>query len=97
MKRPKDLYVLWQEYQHGVGGGKAAKDWTSREQGGDQFTYSRCLTFWNTVSLLIRRGHTADRAIDKVYAAYGRGLSVTQIINAMQGHKKNGGHPDLQE
>ena len=32
-KRPKDLYSLWTEYTHGLGGLKAAKDFTPAERG----------------------------------------------------------------
>jgi hypothetical protein len=33
--RPKDLYVLWKEYEFGIGGRKASKDFTYRERGGE--------------------------------------------------------------
>ena len=38
----------------------------------------------------------ADQAIDKVYQVYGEGKLVTYILQEMQKHKKNGGHPQLQ-
>ena len=39
--------------------------------------------------------HTAERAIDLIYTAYGANLSVTKIIKKMIDDKKSGGHPAL--
>ena len=44
---------------------------------------------------MIRAGHTAERAIDLIYTAYGANLSVTKIIQKMIDDKKSGGHPTL--
>ena len=51
--------------------------------------------FWVQVSEMVRAGHTADRAIDLIYRAYGSNLSVTKIIKKMIGDKRSGGHPAL--
>ena len=37
MNWPCDLYVLWQEYQHGIGGRKAARLFTLSERGRVKF------------------------------------------------------------
>jgi hypothetical protein len=39
-KRPRDLYVLWREFDVGIYRGKAAKDFTSRERGMNWYAYS---------------------------------------------------------
>ena len=43
---------------------------------------------------MVRLGYTAERAIDKIYDAYGN-ISVTKIINAMIKDKTNGVHRGL--
>lgn len=48
------------------------------------------------VVLLVARGHTSDRAVDKIYSVYGRGLGVTAILRKMTADQKlQGGHPEL--
>ena len=94
MKCPKTLNILWQEYEFGINGQKAAKHYTSRERGNSRFTYHRRKIFWDKVSELIRAGYDSHTAIDKIYEVYNH-RSVTHIINAMRKDKMNGGHPLL--
>ena len=95
-KRPKDLYVLWAEYEHGVGGVKPAKSFTRAERGHNKFAFSRRAVFWRMVVSLVARGHTSDLAIDKIYGVYGRKLGVSAILAAMRkDRKEQGGHPEL--
>jgi hypothetical protein len=83
-KSPSDLFVLWREYEQGLDGGKAAKDYTAVERGRNKHTYSRRRVFWDAVVKLMARGYTSDSAIDRISGAYGRRLSVTQVINQMK-------------
>ena len=46
-KWPKTLFVLWQDYQFGVGGRKAAKLFTAAERGKVKFNYSLRKPFWD--------------------------------------------------
>jgi hypothetical protein len=92
---PRDLFVLWQEYEFGVGGRKAAKLFTSSERGKVKFKYSRRKIVWECIHRLIRSGYTADSAIDKIYDVYGRSTSVSTIINRMRDDEKRGGQPEL--
>jgi hypothetical protein len=39
---PNNLYVLWQEYEHGVGGRKAARHFTRIERGHKRVKYTFC-------------------------------------------------------
>ena len=39
---------------------------------------------WDAVVKLMARGYTADSAINQISGAYGRKLSVTQVINQMK-------------
>ena len=94
-QRPKDLYFLWAEWEHGVNGIKPAKLFTRRERGGNRFAFSRRLVFWNMVLAMVAKGHIADVAIDKILTVYGRNLSVTTILCKMQKDRKTGGHPEL--
>ena len=83
-KSPSDLFVLWREYEQGLDGGKAAKDYTAVERGRNKHIYSRMRVFWDAVVKLMARRYTADSAIDRISEVYGRRLSVTQVINQMK-------------
>jgi hypothetical protein len=90
---PADLYVLWQEYQHGIGHRKAAKDFTRHERGARdvKHLYTRRKVVWDQISELVRAGDTALVAIDRIYAVYGRRTSVTDITKQLKADRKNGG------
>jgi len=94
-KSPRTLFDVWQEYQFGINGEKPAKEFTHEERGKNKCMYCRRKVFWDTVSNLVRAGHTSDVAIDKVYEAYGRSTSVTRILVQMVRQRKDGGHPAL--
>jgi hypothetical protein len=40
LKQPRDLYVLWREFDVGLDGGKAARDFTISERGANWIVYS---------------------------------------------------------
>jgi hypothetical protein len=40
-KKPPDLFALWRAYEFGIGGRKAAKDFSPTERGKSRFTHSR--------------------------------------------------------
>lgn len=96
-KCPKSLYLLWDEYNVGFSGHKAARDFTRDERGKHRYNYYRRNVFWTKVSEMVRAGYTAERAIDRIYLAYGQRLSVTNILNKMIADKKFGGHPSLND
>jgi hypothetical protein len=58
--------------------------YTPAKRGVNKFTFLPQKVFWDTVEGMIRRGQTADVAINKVYQAYGWNQSVTQILNRMK-------------
>ena len=88
---PKNLYEVWQEYQVGIGGRKAAKLFTAKERGGKvTHKYHRRKVVWSMVSGLVQVGLTADTAIDQIYAVYGQQTSVTFIINGIKRDSKAG-------
>jgi hypothetical protein len=37
---------------------------------------------WDIIRSLIRAGHTAQTAIDRIYAVYGQQSTVTSILNS---------------
>ena len=92
---PRSLYDLWNEYQFGIGGRKPAKDFTPNERGRVKHNYARRKVVWEKVDELVRRGYTAEVAIDRIYNVYGRSQSVTKIIDAMKVDRRNGGHANL--
>jgi hypothetical protein len=85
--RPTDLYVLWKEYEFGIGGRKAAKDFTYRERGANRAIFCRRKIFWDVVLRLISHGYTNETAIDHIYNHYGKQKSVTQILMCIRKEK----------
>lgn len=94
-KKPRDLFVLWREYEFGLGNNKAARDFTHRERGLVTVQYSFRNNFWSLVDEMIRRGSTSNTAIDRVYEVYGRNQCVSKILRAIRTDKLRGGHPNL--
>jgi hypothetical protein len=83
---PRSLFELWTKWTVGIGGRKPAKDFTAAEHGREKFKYSRRKVVWELIASLVWSGLTAVVAIDRIYAMYGAGTSVTNIINQL---KKN--------
>ena len=94
-RSPKTLFGLWHEYQFGLNGCKPATDFTLEERGKVKSVYCRRKVFWDVITSLVNAGHTSEIAIDKMYACYVRGISVTNILLNMVQDRKNGGHPNL--
>jgi hypothetical protein len=94
-KTPRTIFDLWTEYQTGLGGRKAAKDFTFKERGKCKFKYCRRKVVWDCIVRHVNAGHLAAVAIDKIYQCYGHSSNVSYIINAMVNDKKTGGHPNL--
>lgn len=92
---PRSIHTLWQEYEFGIGGRKAAKDFTAAERGRVKYNYHRRKVVWDVIAELVRSGWTANTACDRLHEVYGRNLSVTNIINRMRRDRVNGGHPNL--
>ena len=90
MPTPRSLHDLWSEYLHGVGGRKPARLFSYTKRGRSKHRYSRRKIVWDTVSGLVRQGHTSELAIDKIYGVYGGQTSVTKIINGLKRDKKEG-------
>jgi hypothetical protein len=86
---------LWTEYQFGIGGRKAAKDFTAAERGRVKYTYHRQKVVWDAVAELVQSGWTSTAACNRIHEIYGRNLSVTAIINWVRRDQVNGGHPNL--
>ena len=98
-KCPKDLNILWKEFQCGIGGRAPAKSFTPVQRGRVKAKYYQRNLVWKLISRLTNKGETAETACARIYQAYGTNLSVTKIIKKMQvDYKKGGdGHPDLRD
>lgn len=94
MNCPKDLYILWAEYEVGVGGNKPARQFTAAERGKVKFKYSRRKNVWDVIDIMISAGNTSDVAIERIYTVYGQ-QPVNKIIDELRQAKKAGGHPML--
>ena len=92
---PRNLHTLWNEYEFGIGGRKAAKDFTPQERGRVKHKYCRRKVVWDKVSVMVRSGWDANEAINKIYEVYGANQTVTKIIDKMKRDRANGGHPSL--
>jgi hypothetical protein len=55
-----------------------------------KFKYSRCKFVWELIAPLVWSGLTAAVTIDRIYAMYGTGTSVTNIINQLKKNIRNG-------
>jgi hypothetical protein len=86
---PRTLYILWQEYQDGLGGRKAAHLFSREERGRVKHKYHRRKVVWDLVSRLVRAGLTAQVACDRIYTVYGDDKTVTYIINRIKEDTKN--------
>lgn len=82
-KYPCDLYYLWDEYECGVNGKKAASTFTSVERGRCRSMYSFRKTFWRLVEKLIQRGESSRQAIDRIYRVYGL-MRVSRMNHAIR-------------
>ncbi len=90
---PKNLFVLWQEYEFGISGRKPARDFTAKQRGKTKHKYFRRKAFWEVVAEMVRGGMMAEAAIDRVYLVYGRNKSITKILNKMINDKKRNFRP----
>ena len=72
-KNPKDLYIVWKEWEFGLNGVKPARDFTPRERGVNKFTYFWCKACWDAVIQMITHGFTLVTTIDRIYLVYGWG------------------------
>ena len=101
----RDLMVLWNEWEYGVGGRKPAKDWTAQERGGGgdkkvKQMYHRRKNIWRIQLLLINKGRSIQSANALIERTYGARLSLTAISQAIardrQTYKDDGGlHPNF--
>jgi hypothetical protein len=82
-KNPRDLYVVWKEWEFGLNGTKPARDFTIHERGANRFAFSRRKNVWDAVTRMIAHGFTSDTAIDRIYLVYGRKKSVCTICNLL--------------
>ena len=86
---PRSLFDLWDEYTIGLGGRKAAKNYTPSERGKVKYKYTRRKIVWDVISSLTNSGLHAHVAIDRIYEYYGREKTVTQLINLMRMDRTN--------
>jgi hypothetical protein len=70
--KPRSLQVLWEEYERGIGGRRAARLFTREERGRVKHKYHKRKMVWDLILTLLRGGLTAQVAIDRIYDHYGR-------------------------
>jgi len=75
-----NLYEMWQEFEHGIGGCRPARDFSPCKRGQVKTIYMQCKVEWDETLHLVHAGNTHLVAIDHIYQASGPSLSVTKII-----------------
>jgi hypothetical protein len=89
------LYDLWVEYQTGIGGRKAARDFTARERSANKYRFYQRKHGWDIITNLVNAGVQARVAVDRIYSHYGANKPVTRIIKDIMQDKRNGGLPQV--
>ena len=79
-----NIYLLWEEYENGIGGRKPEILFTREEQGRVKHKHYQRKIVWDCVATLVRAGINSQVAIDDVYQVYGESTNVTQITNSMR-------------
>ena len=86
---PKSLFVLWDEYMVGIGGRLPAKDFNTKQRGGQtKHRYHRRKIVWDQILKMVNLGYSSATAIDAIYVKYGGRASVTKIIDKMKAELK---------
>ncbi len=81
----RTLYILWEEWRHGIGGRKRACAFTTQERGKkNKHKFHRRLIVWKFISLMVNAGIDSKVAIDHIYRVYGESTSVSEIINSLK-------------
>jgi Transcriptional activator of glycolytic enzymes len=84
-RKPESLFVLWQEWEVGIGGNLAAKHFNEKQRGACKFMYCRRKIVWDQIRKMINSTYyDANTAIDAIYAKYGLSLDVTAITKALR-------------
>ena len=82
---PKNLYVLWSEFDSGVGGNKPTRLFTVSERGKLRFMYCLRKIVWDTIEALGKRGLASDVAHDQIYSECGdQNIKVNDVIKILK-------------
>jgi len=93
-KKPKDLYALWREWEHGINGNTPARMFTSRDRKNSRSKFSQRKVFWDFLIGMLARGYDSATAISMIVDAYGN-QPVTKIIKFLKRDKKGKSYPRL--
>ena len=101
---PRDLLVLWREYQHGLNGRKPARLFSTHERNTppNKQKYYRRNVVWQCMRRQIARGLTPEQAARELLTLYGSEKKPTEISTLLVADKKRykdsgGYHPNLSE
>ena len=91
------LEDLWNEWKFGLGGRKAAQQFTPTERGGHghrgkKMKYCRRKKIWSLQQKLVDEGRSPAEANHEIREAYGRSLSITALSEAI---KRLPVHPNI--
>ena len=87
----KDLHVLWNEYESGIGGNKPAREFTAQERGKVKFTYCRRKIVCDVIDNMCNRGISSDAAIDIIKDECGGSkTTVSAVISKLKKFRIDG-------
>ena len=93
---PRNLYILWREWTHGINGGKPASHFTATGIRANKDRFRMRRPIWEQIELLVRKGYTAEAAIERLYAIYGHNIKITHLSCKLKTDRKQKTlHPDL--
>jgi hypothetical protein len=96
-KCPKNLHVLWAEYESGIGGNKPARLFAQADRGKVKYKYCQRKIVWDAIENMRTRGVSAAAAIERIYTECdGPTTPVHAVINKLREWRRAGeGNPRL--
>ena len=91
------LKSLWNEYQFGLQGRKAARMFTTAERNKNRVTkqtYYRRNIIWDVMSKQMRRGLTIDQSVTEIHSVYGTRSSISTISKQIAKDRRTYAHND---
>ena len=83
----------WQEWMHGIGGNKPAKDWTPAERRQQKSTYCRRLPLWKLMSKMCTAGLAPSVFIHRIDIHYGPVRSIGAVADRIKKDTNDGTLP----
>mmetsp|Transcript_23771 Transcript_23771/g.67202 ORF Transcript_23771/g.67202 Transcript_23771/m.67202 type:complete len:349 (-) Transcript_23771:70-1116(-) len=82
-RKPENLFTVWQEFTLGICGSKPAYKFTKSEINLKHIKTRYCQRkpTWDVIRAMIKKGFTAEQAIEKIYEVYGKDIALRTLLN----------------